>query len=597
MTPASPHLNKTLDAWLARRTGSARGGLRLAVAAGLAAGLLVIVSSALLAWTINAVVVQGAALADVWIALAAMLPVFAARFAFTLASERLALRAAARVRGELRAELVRKIHALGPAWLKGEATGALASRAVTGIDALEGYYARWLPNRALTSMLPIAILVVVFPIDWVSGLVLTLTAPLIPVFMILVGKRSVEMNQRQWHQLTRLAARFLDTLQGLTTLKLFNASRREAQVVARLSETYRQSTMQVLRIAFLSAVVLEFLSTVSIAMVAVLIGFNLLYGKVHFQPAFLVLLLAPEFYLPLRTLGTHYHARMEAIGAVEHIAAILDTPQPHAQAERTPLAAAQQYGIAFDAVSFAYDANQPALDHVSFALEPGRITALVGPSGAGKSTVLNLLLGFVANQQGSIRINGQSLAEVDPASWLAQVAWVPQRAHVFLGSVRDNIQIANPAASFDAVRAAAQQAGADDFIMALPNGYDTPLGERGAGLSGGQIQRLALARAFLKDAPVLLLDEPTAHLDSATQAHIHEALRRLAHGRTVLLVAHRPATARLADRIVVLDGGKVAQSGTHEALIGEGGLYRELIGAGVDSTGRTSAATPHPAAG
>jgi ATP-binding cassette subfamily C protein CydD len=202
--------------------------------------------------------------------------------------------------------------------------------------------------------------------------------------------------------------------------------------------------------------------------------------------------------------------------------------------------------------------------------------------------VLNLLLGFVANQQGSIRVNGQPLAEVDPASWLEQVAWVPQRAHVFLGSVRDNIQIANPAASFDAVRAAAQQAGADDFIMALPNGYDTPLGERGAGLSGGQIQRLALARAFLKDAPVLLLDEPTAHLDSATQTHIHEALRRLARGRTVLLVAHRPATARLADHIVVLDGGKVAQRGTHEALLAEHGLYRQLIGPGPDEAASCS---------
>ncbi len=578
MTPPSSHLNKTLDAWLARRAVSARASLRGAVAASLAAGLLVIAASALLAWTVNAVVVGHATLGDVWPALAAMLPVFAARFALVLVSERLAFRGAATVRGELRSQLVRKIHALGPAWAKGQATGALAAHAVAGIDALEGYYARWLPNRALTAMLPIAVLVVVFPIDWVSGLVLTLTAPLIPVFMIIVGKRSVEMNQRQWQQLARLSARFLDTLQGLTTLKLFNASRREAQIVARLSESYRQSTMQVLRIAFLSAVVLEFLSTVSIAIVAVLIGFNLLYGKVHFQPAFLVLLLAPEFYLPLRTLGTHYHARMEAIGAVERIAEVLDLPEPDARAGRPPLAAADRYAIAFDAVSFAYEPGKPALERVSFTLEPGRVTALVGPSGAGKSTVLNLLLGFVAEQEGAIRINGQPLADIDPASWLEHVAWVPQRAHIFLGSVLDNLRLANPDASLEAVRAAAAQAGADDFIMALPHGYDTPLGERGAGLSGGQIQRLALARAFLKDAPVLLLDEPTAHLDALTQTQIHDALRRLAHGRTVLLVAHRPSTARLADHVVVLDGGKVAQSGTHDALGAQAGLYRDLIG-------------------
>jgi ATP-binding cassette subfamily C protein CydD len=577
MSIPSPQLSKAIDAWLGARSASIRSSLRLAVGASFGAGMLVIVQAALLAWTVDAVVVHGAGLASVWPALAAMLPVVGMRFVLVQAAERAAFVGAAAIRSELRGQLLRKLQALGPAWVQGQASGALASHLVTGIEALEGYYARWLPNRALTVLLPFAILVMVFPVDWTSGLVLMLTAPLIPLFMILLGKGAADVNQRQWRQLARLSARFLDTLQGLTTLKLFNASRREARMVARVSEAYRESTMRVLRIAFLSSMALEFLATLSIAVVAVLIGFHLLYGKMHFQPGFFVLLLAPEFYLPLRTLGTHYHARMEAIGAAERIVEILDMPEQAPAARFEPLGAAPEYGLHFETVSFGYAPDRLALDGLSFVAEPGRVTALVGPSGAGKSTVLNLLLGFASGQTGTVRINRQSLATLDQASWLAQVAWVPQRAHIFVGSVLDNLLLARPDATLAAVREAAAQAGADEFIMALPKGYHTPLGERGAGLSGGQIQRLALARAFLKDAPVILLDEPTAHLDAHSQMQIHIALRRLAHGRTVLLVAHRLETARLADRIVVLERGRAVQSGTHDQLISDGGLYGRLI--------------------
>jgi ATP-binding cassette subfamily C protein CydD len=592
---STPQQKKALDAWLAQRASRIRSPLKLAVAGGFVAGMLVIAQAALLAWSVDAVVIKGARLAQVRPALAAMLPIFALRFLAMQAAERFAFVGAAAIRTQLRGELLRKIQALGPAWLQRESSGALSSHLVAGVEALEGYYARWLPNRALTVLLPLAILVVVFPVHWVSGLVLVLTAPLIPVFMILLGKDAVEANQRQWRQLARLSARFLDTLSGLTTLKLFNASRREAEIVERVSQAYRQSTMQVLRIAFLSSVALEFLSTISIAIVAVLIGFSLLYGKMHFQPAFFVLLLAPEFYLPLRTLGTHYHARMEAIGAAERIADILALPEPQRAAAEQTLVAAAGYGIRFDAVSFAYCEGRPALDGLSMTAEAGRVTALVGPSGAGKSTVLNLLLGFARHDAGTIWIDNQRLETLDEASWLAKVAWVPQRAHMFAGSVLDNIVLARPDATMAMVRDAASLAGADAFIMALPNGYGTLVGERGAGLSGGQIQRLALARAFLKDAPVVLLDEPTAHLDALSQEHIHATLRRLAAGRTVLLVAHRPATARLADEIVVLERGRAVQAGSHEALSAQDGLYARLIrahavGTCVPSPTRTSVA-------
>lgn len=554
--------------------------------------------AALLAWVLNAAILQGHGLSRTWPALLALLPLFAARALLARAGERATFAAGAQLRTELRARLLRHLHALGPSWLEGQTSGALANSAVAGIDALEGYYTRWLPNRTLTALLPMLMLAAVFPLDWLSGLVLLLTAPLIPIFMVLIGRGAEDLNQRLWRQLARLSARFLDTLQGLTTLKLFGASRREVQIVAQLSDDYRQHTMRVLRVAFLSSVVLEFLATVGIAVVAVLIGFRLLYGHIAFLPGMLVLLLAPEFYLPLRTLGGHYHARMEAIGAAERIVAVLETPperrspaptsdgametstrvqsQPQTRTPIATLPAATTYRICCERVSFAYEDRAAALDEFELTLEPGTVTALVGPSGAGKSTVLKLLMGFVAPQSGRILVNDRDLAETDPDSWLAQVAWVPQRAHIFAGTVRDNIALARPQASGDAFEAAARAAGVADFIDDLPQGYDTPLGERGVGLSGGQIQRIGLARAFLKDAPVLLLDEPSANLDAHTQTRIHAALSRLAQGRTVLLVAHRLATAQLAQRIAVLDRGRVVEQGSHARLMAAQGLYARL---------------------
>ena len=578
MSPDS-QLKKTLDAWLARRAGDIRAPLRMSIAMGLVAGLAVIVQAALLAWVVDAVIVRGATLPSVWPALVAMLPAVGLRFVAVQAAQRYAFAGAATLRIALRGELIRKIQALGPAWLANESSGALSTHLVAGVDALEGYYARWLPQRALSALLPLAFVAVIFPVDRVSGLVLVLTAPLIPLFMALLGKDAVAANQRQWRRLARLSARLLDTLAGLATLKRFNASRREAEIVARVSESYRVSTMEVLRIAFLSSVALEFLSTVSIAMVAVLIGFNLLYAKVHFQPAFFVLLLAPEFYLPLRTLGTHYHARIEAIAAAERIADILAAPLPSHPAQRAMLRQSQPCRIRFESVSFAHAEGCAALDALSFVAAPGAVTALVGPSGAGKSTALNLLLGFASPQAGSISIEGMDLSAIDEASWLANVAWVPQRAHLFAGTVLENLRLASPDASFARVREAAELADADEFIAALPAGYDTLVGERGIGLSGGQIQRLALARAFLKDASVVLLDEPTAHLDARTQERIHAAIERLARGRTVLLAAHRPATARLATHIVVIDRGRAVESGSHDELMSRDGLYRRMVGA------------------
>jgi len=406
-----------------------------------------------------------------------------------------------------------------------------------------------------------------------------MSAPLIPLFMVLIGGRAEQLNQRQWRKFARMGAHFLDALQGLTTLKLFNASRREAQLIARISEDYRISTMAALRVAFLSALVLEFFATVSIALVAVLIGFRLLHGEMGFRAGFFVLLLAPEFYLPLRTLGTHYHARMEAIGAAEQIVEILNTPFPARASGHARPSLANAPEIHFADVHYAYAPGREALRGADFVLGMRRVTALVGPSGAGKSSVFNVLLGFIQPQRGRVLIDGHDLTRLDPDHWLRHVAWVPQRPHVFEGSILDNIRMSDASIGIEAVRAAARAAHADEFIEGLPRDYHTMLGEHGQNLSGGQVQRLSLARAFLKDAPLVLMDEATASLDPETEALVTQAIARLAKTRTVLIIAHRLRIVRGAERIVVLDNGRVVEQGTHEALMFEGGRYARMVGA------------------
>lgn len=551
--------------------------LRLAVAIGLMSGLLLVVQAWLLAGVIDAVVFDAAVLAQVMPGLWGLLALFAVRAVLTWASEQAAFHAAVRVKLQLREMLYRHVQKLGPAWLSGERSGDLVNTLSDGVEALEAYYAQYLPAVSLMALVPLAILVFVFPRDWIAGLVMVFTAPLIPVFMILIGKGAEQRNQRQWRQLALMSAHFLDVIQGLTTLRLFNASRREAQVIARISDQYRQGTMSVLRIAFLSSFVLEFFSTVSIAIVAVLVGFRLYWGDMAFADGLFVLLLAPEFYLPLRNMGTRYHARMEAIGAAERMVDILNTPVTESAGRSAEAPDLGQTGLRFEAVAFRYPDGRQALQDLHLTIDPGETLALVGPSGAGKTTLINLLMGFLQPQDGRILAGGTPLQTIDIAVWRRQLAWLPQRPQLFPGSVSDNIRLGRPEADGQAVRRAAALAQADDFIEALPQGWDTPVGEGGHGLSGGQVQRIALARAFLRDAPLVLLDEPTANLDVDSEARVQAALRTLAAGRTLVVIAHRLNTVRDADRIAVLDSGRVVQSGTHAQLLETSPLYRRMV--------------------
>ncbi|WMP17086.1 thiol reductant ABC exporter subunit CydD [Thiothrix lacustris] len=553
--------------------------LKAAVAIGLVSGLLLIGQAWLLAKTVNAVVFSKATLPDVMPWLWGMLAIFLCRAGLAWASEQAAFHAAVQVKLAIREQLYQKVQQLGPAWLSGERSGDIINSLSDGVEALEAYYARYVPAMALMALIPMALLVFVFANDWISGLIMLGTAPLIPLFMILIGKGTEKRNQQQWQALARMSAHFLDVIQGLTTLKLFNASRREARMVAQISDQHRLATMSVLRVAFLSSFVLEFFSTVSIAIVAVLIGFRLFWGEMDFFYGFFVLLLAPEFYLPLRNMGTQYHARMQAIGATERIVAILGETVETRDGTRDVISANTHTPIHLQNLTFTYPDGRQGMKDLNLTIHPGETLALVGLSGAGKTTLINLLMGFLQAQSGQILLGDTPLNTIAPETWRKQFAWLPQKPQLFPGTVADNIRLGQPQASLDAVQAAAEQAQAHTFIRALPQGYDTVVGEAGQGLSGGQIQRIALARAFLKDAPLVILDEATANLDRESETLVQAAVQKLAVGRTLIMIAHRLRTVQDADRIAVMDDGQVVQTGTHAELLQTSPVYQQMVNA------------------
>lgn len=571
-----------LDKRLLRALDPVRAALWAAIGLGVLAGALLVAQAYLLSQAVDRVFLGGDTLRDVTPLLVGLVLVAAIRALLLWAGDLSAHHLAGHVKTALRERLFAHVTALGPAYTRGERSGELAATAVEGIEELDAYLREYVPQLALSAMIPLAILLVVFPLDILSGVVLLLTAPLIPVFMILIGRLAAAQSRRQWGQLSRMSAHFLDVLQGLTTLKIFGRSREQAATIAAISERFREATMAVLRVAFLSALVLELLSTLSVAVIAVEIGLRLLYARIPFDMAFFVLILTPDYYLPLRALGARFHAGTAGVAAAERIFAVLETPLP-ACGDPVDVSSANPdppLTIAFEHVSYAYrDGDRPALNDLTFTIAPGTTVALVGRSGSGKSTAAQVLLRFLTPTAGQVTVNGVDLCALPPALWREQVAWVPQLPYLFAATVADNIRLGRPDAPLSAVMRAAEQAHADQFIRALPQGYDTPLGEQGARLSGGQAQRIALARAFLRDAPFLILDEATANLDPDTEAQIAESLRTLMHGRTVLVIAHRLHTVMDAGQIVVLAHGRAVETGTHDELMVHGGHYAKLIAA------------------
>jgi ATP-binding cassette subfamily C protein CydD len=421
---------------------------------------------------------------------------------------------------------------------------------VDAVEALDAYVSRYLPQRAIASLLPFTILAVVFPLDWISGLVLVLTAVFLPLSMIVIGDQAHERNQRLWARLALMSGRFLDVLQGLATVRIFSAARREAAEIERASREYRVLTMSVLRVAFLSSFMLELVSAVSIAIVAVISGFRLLHGTMAFSPAYFILLVAPEYFLTLRTLGTLYHSRMEAMSAAEQIRAFLDSGPPAKSGHTGSKRVSRAPAISFRGVLFSYGAA-PVLSGLSMEIQSCERVALTGPSGTGKSTVFVLLNRFAAPQEGTIEIDGVPIQSLDVQEWRRMVAWLPQRPTLFHGSVRDNVRLGRRDASEEDIRRAVRLARAEEIPL------DAPVGEGGQGLSAGQAQRCALARLFLRSPMLVLLDEPTAHLDAASAALVSQSIQELSRGRTTIVVTHRAESAAGMDRLIGIRGGKV----------------------------------------
>jgi thiol reductant ABC exporter CydD subunit len=554
---------ESLDLRILRLDASAVRFLVGAVAAGLLGTVAVVVQAALLSRLLAGIFTGHQALRALGLALGLLLLVGLGRGLCLLAAEVLGQRAAGRVKSALRRQLASRILQLGPLFARGQRTGELASTIGEGVESMDAYLAQALPQLALAVLAPGLVLAVMLAVDPLTALAVMLVAPFVPALTALIGLKTRDLMDRRWARLARMSAHFLDMLQGLPTLKLFGQSRAQVAGIEEVSRSYGRSTMDVLAVAFQSTLVLDLAATMGLALVAIEVGSRLLLRWLPFDRALFVLLLAPEFFLPLRLLALARHARLSGSSAAARIFALLDEP---ALPRRTPAPRAPhppRLEIRLDGVGYTPPGRErPVLADVSLRLAAGRLTALTGPSGAGKTTLAGLLLRFAEPDPGTITVDGEPIGEQPAEGWRRLVAWAPQLPHLFHGTIADNIRLGRPEAGPEQVAAAAREARADDFIRAMPLGYATPVAESGATLSGGQRQRLALARAFLLDRPVVILDEPTVHLDGRTAAEVRAAILRHCRGRTALVITHDAELAGLADQLVVLENGRTIPAGT-----------------------------------
>ena len=511
---------------------------------GAAQVLLAISLAYVIAVVVTDVFQRGRTLDELTTWFAAMLLILLTRPAVGYVQDLVSARTSARVKADLSSQVVEHMSALGPAWLGSARGSRVVTLLTSGLDALDEYFGRYVPQLVYTAIIPVTVVVVVFAADPLSGVIIAVTLPLIPFFMVLIGWRTQAEQRRQWDALQTLSGHFLDVLRGLVTLKVFGRAAGQARAIGEVGDTYRRRTMRVLRISFISSLTLELLATLSVAIVAVEVGLRLISGSLDLRTGLFVLVLAPEAYLPLRQVGVHFHASQAGLAAAEEVFAICEEPAPPAPDRAVDLATTP---LVLDHAAVRYPDRTTDALRVSLQVEPGETVALVGPSGGGKSTALAVMLGAVTLTGGQVRAGTVD----DPARWRDQIAWMPQHPGFVQGSIADNVRLVAPTATDDEVRSALSAAGAD-FVDHLADGIATRLGESGEGLSVGQRQRVALARVFVRDTPLVAVDEPTAGLDGGTERAVAAAIAELGRTRSVVMVAHRPALAAGADRTVVV---------------------------------------------
>jgi len=548
------------------------------VAIGLVGTVALVAQAVLLGAVVQRVLIGHAGVAGTVPLLIGLGAAFSLRAGCSWAAEVTAHRTSSRVTATLRHQLLARAVGLGPAWLAGERTGELTTSATQGIDALDTYFARYLPTAVLAALTPMVLLAWIVVADWFSAVILLVTAAVIPVFMILLGLEATRNAARQWDRLSGLAATFYDLLQGLPTLRAFGRTDDGRYTLERANGELRDETMSTLKVAFLSSLALETLASVGTALVALFLGLRLLHGTLDIATALAILVLAPEVYLPLRRAGAEFHSSAEGRAAAERILDVLDDADtavaagadPHGgRTAARPLPDPAHHVVRLDRVTVRFPGRTTTvLDGVDLALAPGEHVAVVGESGCGKSTLLSVLLGFTVPEDGDVWIGGERLTECALRDWRAQVAWVPQRPSLVRGTIEDNLRLGNPAASDAAVAAALERSGLDGLVRRLANGLSTPVGEGGLTLSAGERQRIAIGRAVLRDVPVVLLDEPTAHLDAGREGAMRDLLAPWLEGRTVLMAAHRGGLVGRVDRTVSLVAGHPVPVGAAEVTTG-----------------------------
>jgi ATP-binding cassette, subfamily C, bacterial CydD len=549
---------RALDPRLLRRTRSTRPLLALDTAFGIGAALAILVQATMLA-RIVARAFGGTPLSAMRLDFVVLVSAFVARGACAWGMEACGRRAAWRVLSELRMSLIEKRLEAQPIALDGADSAEVAAVSVQGIEALEGYFARYLPQVVLASLVPLLVVAWVTVLDLEAAVIMLLTLPLVPVFMWLIGRYTEQRTRERWQALRYLSRHFLDVARGLPTLRAFGRAHAQAATIEAVSERYRKATMQTLRVSFLSGSVLELAATLGVALVAVATGLRLVDGTLGLQAGLTVLILAPELYVPFRRLGAEYHASADGLAVAERMFALLDAPPAAPRGATTPPPSPAFAPVRFERVSFAYPGRDAlVLDRLDLELAPGSTVALVGESGAGKSTIAALMLGLLEPTDGRITIGGVDLSSCQLEPWRAMIGWVPQHPRLLRDTVAANIRLADPSASDSRVSEAAMRAGAAEFIEELPDGYQTVVGDGGRALSPGQRRRIGLARVFLREAPLVILDEPTADLDPASVAIVSQAMRRLGAHRTVLLIAHRPELVEQADVVLRLCDGAAA---------------------------------------